>query len=236
MGWTSMRSRPGWNAARHCAAQLRWSGLDETQKPQIVKSVTTREAVFFAMKFPAAYFERRADQDAVRDFRGDYLAAADGSVTVPFIFRYQLSRSSFAFKNLDETAGFDIGAPSHAFLDALSPLAGPGPSPAHAFREKSRQAIESAYKARRDRESIRSGDRVTLAEPLRFQNGATVGVFTALRLRYRGKERLTFRSDSGDLYQLNAEQIANATVTRCTPNAHDARRTHRRDDAASFQM
>lgn len=213
MGWMEQDKRYGDRdtPAEICAKTLRWSNMSEAQHPTITKSVTTGEAVFFAVKFPKSFFAA----DLARGGQGwvdDYVAAGDGSVTIPMIFLYRNSSKTFAYKDQDEAVGPNVTAPSKAFLDALSPISDTSTSYARDWRARSIAALEAASRTRSKRNAIKEGDRIKTASKLMFATGER-DEFIAVRMMRRGKERLLFRDDQGGLYRLKAEHIATAIVT-----------------------
>ena len=137
MGWLFFPRPANETPAEICARRgLRWNLPDEA-RPTIVKSVTTSEAVFFAVKFPAAFQALHG-----KTWCDGHQRAADGSFTGALIYLYKADKREFGYKDIDETMGPNVTAPSKAFLDALSPLTPRNDSNRHAhdWRARSLQA------------------------------------------------------------------------------------------------
>lgn len=211
MGWTITHKDPRESAAdflkRNC---LTWSVPPEAH-PVVVTTATGSNCIAFAVRFPAAFWERQARTQ--RAFMRD----EDGAVTTALVFLISGGERgdreyNFGYKDMDECCGPNAPV-SASILRHLSPLdlehGGDSAIWAQAWRERCK-----AYSASRSsRVALKEGARVTLAEPLSFQGGLSAREFVVMRIAHRGRRQLVFRDvATGAICRLSARHLEGATV------------------------
>ena len=212
MGWTTTYKDPKESAAdfleREC---LTWS-LPPEAHPQVIATATGSSCIAFAVRFPAAYWDRRSPPQRT------FIPDRDGSVTTALIFLTNSgergSRSyNFGYKDVDETMGpcEPVAASILRHLSALDlENGGEVAKWAQAWRDRCK-----AYSAARSRRSaLKEGSRVTLAAPLSFRGSFSAQEFVALWTTRRGRRRLVFRDvASGGICRLTSRHLDGATVS-----------------------
>lgn len=207
MGWLFFPKPSGSPAEIIASRALRWSSLSAAAQPQIVKSVTTARAVFYAMRFPAAFYAETANGKTPKGFT----PAADGSVTVALVILYKREGGEFGYKDMDETMGPNETAPSEAFLSVLSPVDETAEW-AFAWRKRSRDEIRRASAGRQLRAQITDGVKIRLDKPLNY-SGDMIDTFVATTLMRRGRKQLVFTSPGkAGLYRVPATALYTAAI------------------------
>jgi hypothetical protein len=212
MGWTITHKDPHESAAdflkRRC---LTWSVPPEAH-PAVVAAATGSSCIAFAVRFPAAFWERQSKPQ--KSFIPD---DSDGSVTTALVFLISggergSRQYNFGYKDMDECCGPNAPV-SASILRHLSPLdlehGGDSGRWAQAWRDR----CKACSAARSKRSTLTEGARVTLAEPLMFQGGFSAREFVATRIVHRGRRRLVFRDvATGAICRLSARHLEGATV------------------------
>jgi hypothetical protein len=179
--------------------------------PVIVATATGSGRIAFAVRFPAAFWERQARSPKA------FIPDNDGAVTTALVFLVSggergSRQYNFGYKDMDECCGPNAPV-SASILRHLSPLdleqGGDSAGWAQAWRERCK-----AYSAARSKRAILTeGARVTLAEPLSFQGGLSAREFVAMRIARRGRRRLVFRDvATGAICGLSARHLEGASV------------------------
>lgn len=115
MGWMVSRKPAGQTVSQYVESKcLRWNVAPAAQ-PVVVARCQKGGALFFAVRYPQAFFEGKAP------FRG-YVPALDGSVTGAVIVLVETGGGEVSYKDMDESMGPYQTGPGKAFLEQLSPL------------------------------------------------------------------------------------------------------------------
>lgn len=182
--------------------------------PEFMAKVVASTATFAAV-FMAARIDKPSDW-----LLRVYEPEADGSVIALEVFKLSVRRGeyyNFGYKDMSETSGpYGLEAPLSilAKCSKLKPVVEGSPDAlkwATEYRARcSKAAAAKAFKRR-----LKPGVKVTLAAPVTFRNGKSLGEFTVDRARVRGNKGAStvFRGPDCGLYRLTARNLEGATLS-----------------------